>query len=63
MGENHVEVALTLNNIGNVCKHLEEYDKSQKFFADALAILKQSQAGDDHPLVATTYGNLGILLK
>lgn len=28
LGENHVEVALTLNNIGNVCKHLEEFDKS-----------------------------------
>lgn len=28
LGEIHTEVALTLNNIGNACKHLNESEKA-----------------------------------
>jgi hypothetical protein len=28
LGENNPEIALTLNNIGNACKHLNENDKA-----------------------------------
>lgn len=33
------EIALTLNNIGNVCKNMEEVDKAKKMYDDALYIL------------------------
>lgn len=28
LGDKHIEIALTLNNIGNACKNLNEYEKA-----------------------------------
>lgn len=39
MSPDNPEIALTLNNIGNVCKNMEEYEKAKKMYEDALLIL------------------------
>ena len=39
LGESNDEIAITINNLGNTCKHMGEVDKAQKFFTDALGIL------------------------
>lgn len=57
-GTENIETAKAYNNVGNVCLHLDEFDKACKWFSKALEIVKQ-QYGENHPSIAIIYNNIG----
>jgi hypothetical protein len=58
------DIALTLNNLGNVYKSQKEIEKAKKCYEDCLSILYLKFGKDsDNPTVATSLGNLGLVHK
>ncbi|XP_046855882.1 uncharacterized protein LOC124448981 [Xenia sp. Carnegie-2017] len=60
LGPNHVDVAASLNNLGNVLKKTRNYDKAKEVHEKALEIRKQA-LGQNHVDVAQSLNNLGIV--
>jgi len=59
-GDNYVDVAVTLNNVGQIYRHLGKYDKAMDAYQRALAVMKAS-LGDSHRNVAATLHNIALL--
>ena len=57
LGKDHLEVATTLNNIGNLYYSLQQYATAEPYYARSLTI-REAKLGKDHVDVATTLGNL-----
>ena len=62
LGENHPDVATSLNNIGFVYKSLGEYGKALDYYERSLKI-RISVLGETHPDVATSLNNIGVVYK
>ncbi len=61
MGEEHLDVAASLNQIGDILSYVGDSAGAEPLFRRALAIYRQL-LGDGHPLVAMAAGNLGRTL-
>ena len=59
LGNLHPECAISLNNLGNVNRSLNELDKARVLYEEALEINKKN-FGERHPNYAFTLGNLGL---
>ena len=59
-GPDHPQVAVTLNNLGNVQEELDELPAARTILERALAIAEAAY-GPDHPQVAIPRTNLGIV--
>jgi len=59
-GENHPDVASTLNNLGIVYYNQGRYNEAEELYKQALEIFKKIY-GENHPDVASTLINLGIV--
>jgi len=57
-GPDHVEVAITLTNLGNAWRELRRPDKARDLHERALRI-EEPEYGPDHVEVARTLTNLG----
>ena len=57
-GSNHVDVAMSYNNLGNVHKALGNFQEAKQYHEKALNI-RTEQLGSKHVDVATSYHNLG----
>lgn len=53
-----IDMTRELNNIGSICLDLGKYEEGLKYLEKALS-QKEEIYGDNHPLVATTWYNLG----
>ncbi len=60
LGENHPDVATTLNNLGLLYFSMGQYDQAEPLYVQALEMTKQL-LGENHPAVATTLNNLAAL--
>lgn len=60
LGNDNVEVAEILNNIGSVFARNQEYQRALQPWQDAIEMYKRSGLTDDHPKVACTLGNMEI---
>ena len=58
-GDNHPDVARSLNNLGAVFYSQGQYEKAESHFKQALAIDRAIHGGDNHPDVARSLNNLG----
>jgi tetratricopeptide (TPR) repeat protein len=61
LGHDHPEVAIHINNLGNVLRELGDLTGARQCFEHALE-LKKLQLGSDHPDVAMIVNNLGLVL-
>lgn len=57
-GEDHIEVARALSDVGNVLRNLGDSKRAQELYFRALTI-KKKHYGEDHAEVALTIGNIG----
>jgi tetratricopeptide (TPR) repeat protein len=57
---NHPDLAMSYNNIGNVCKNMGEYSKALSSHEKALEI-KQQSLPPNHPDLAASYNNIGLV--
>jgi len=62
LGEEHLQVAASLNNLGELYYYQGLYDKALLLVEDSLAIRKK-QLGDNHPDVAQSLNNLAELYQ
>ena len=60
LGMSHLDVAFTLNNLGNVYTAQDKYRQAEEFFKRALAI-REKALGMNHPDVAWTRNDLALL--
>ena len=60
LGDDNVEVAEILNNIGSVFARNQEYQRALQPWQDAIEMYKRAGLTDDHPKVACTLGNMEI---
>ena len=58
LGTNHVDVAASYNNLGNVYSDTGDLEKAKEYYEWALEIQKE-QLGANHVDVAASYNNLG----
>ena len=58
-GDNHPDVANTLNNMANVYYNQGDYDKALEYFTSTLTIYK-AKHGDDHPDTKRVVRNIGL---
>jgi tetratricopeptide (TPR) repeat protein len=58
-GEDHVEYAMTLQNLSNVLSDLSDYEGAKEGYLEALEIIRRS-LGEDNVEYATTLGNLSF---
>ena len=58
LGANHVDVARSYNNLGNVYRKTGDLEKAKEYYEWALKIRKE-QLGANHESVAASYNNLG----
>jgi len=61
-GDNHPDVATSLNNIGFVYKIQGQYDKALSYYEQSLSI-RNATYGDNHPDIATSLNNIGVVYK
>ena len=59
-GKEHVAVAGSYNNLGNVLRKLGEYNEAKEYYKKALVITSRIY-GREHADVATSYNNLGVV--
>jgi len=59
-GENHPDVAISLNKIGILYWYERDYIKTQEYYEKALNI-RLKVLDENHPSIATSYNNLGVL--
>ena len=57
-GDDHPDVATTLNNMANVYKNKADFDKALEYYTSAL-IIKKAKHGDDHPDEADMLDDVG----
>ncbi len=62
LGENHLDVAVSLNNLAFLYDTQRQYDKAELLHQRSLAI-KEGILGENHPSVATSLNNLAGLYK
>jgi tetratricopeptide (TPR) repeat protein len=60
LGDNHPDVATSLNNLAYLYKSQGRYPEAEPLYLEALDLRKQL-LGDNHPDVATSLNNLGQL--
>jgi CHAT domain-containing protein/Flp pilus assembly protein TadD len=60
LGENHPDVASSLDNLGNLYSDLGNYPKAEPYYLQAMEIRKKA-FGEYHPEVASSQNNLGNL--
>jgi serine/threonine-protein kinase len=61
VGEEHLDVAVTVNNLASVVYRTGDYAEAERLFRRSLEI-RRKILGDDHPIVATTLGNTSFVL-
>ncbi|MEM8720030.1 MAG: tetratricopeptide repeat protein [Cyanobacteria bacterium P01_G01_bin.39] len=61
-GEQHPDVAASLNNLANLYKSQGKYEAAEPLYQEALELLKQL-LGEQHPDVATSLNNLADLYQ
>ena len=59
-GDEHPEVAITMENLGGVYYRTQRYDETLRLLDQVLAIRKK-RLGDDHPAIARTVHNIGAV--
>ena len=57
----HVDLAVTLNTLGNVYHYLGKLDEAEKYYREALQMHRET-LGDKHPFVAVDLVNTAFLL-
>jgi len=62
LGEEHPEVAMTLNSLGVLYRELGEYEQAEALCRQALHI-QRTILGEQHPEVATSFNNLAVLSR
>jgi len=62
LGEEHTDVATTLDNLGSMRKRRGDYARAESLFRKALA-LNRKLLGEEHPSVATNLNNIAVLLR
>ena len=62
LGPDHVAVARTYHNMGNLHMDLGDHQQAKEYYERALSI-KLNKLGPDHVDVASTYHNMAILHK
>ncbi|MCP4112831.1 MAG: DUF2225 domain-containing protein [Desulfobacteraceae bacterium] len=62
LGENHEDVAATLNNLALLYRAQGKYEEAEPLYKRALAI-SEKVLGPEHPDVATTLNNLALLYE
>jgi tetratricopeptide (TPR) repeat protein len=62
LGENHPDVAASLNNLAYLYDSQGRYDKAEPLYLQALE-LRQRLLGENHPLIAKSLNNLAALYK
>lgn len=62
LGEEHPEVASTLNNLGTTLTYLNRFDEAVTRYDESLR-LHEKLEGEDHPNVALALHNLGVALR
>jgi tetratricopeptide (TPR) repeat protein len=60
LGENHPNVATSLNNLAGLYKSQGKYNEAESLYRRSLSIWEK-QLGENHPLVATSLNNLAEL--
>ncbi len=60
LGEEHPDVALSLNNLAALYKNQGRYSDAEPLYIDALA-MKKRLLGEEHPSVALSLNNLALL--
>jgi tetratricopeptide (TPR) repeat protein len=60
LGEDHPDVATSLNNLADLYRKQGRYPEAEPLFLRSLSI-KEKQLGADHPSVATSLNNLAFL--
>jgi len=61
VGEEHLDVAVTVNNLAAVVYRTGDYAEAERLFRRSLEI-RRKILGSDHPIVATTLGNTSFVL-
>ena len=62
-GEDHPEVAVSLNNLGYVYFYKGDNLKAEECFKRSLGIYQRKYEGRNHPTIATAMNNLGLVNK
>ncbi len=62
LGDNHPDVAASLNNLAELYQSQGRYTEAEPLYQQSLAIFKQ-QLGDNHPDVAQSLHNLALLYE
>jgi CHAT domain-containing protein/tetratricopeptide (TPR) repeat protein len=60
LGDNHILVATSFNNIGNIYLSKSQFDTALDYFIKSLEIRKQN-LGEKHVDVAASYNNIGLV--
>ena len=58
LGKEHIDTAMSYNNIGNVSCNLGKYNEAFKYFDRALQI-QEKVLGEEHIDTAMSYNNIG----
>ncbi len=62
LGDNHPDVATSLNNLAGLYSSQGRYEEAEPLYVQALEMRKHI-LGDNHPLVATSLNNLAGLYR
>ena len=62
LGEEHADVANSLNNLGLLYQSMGRYQQAEPLLTQALEMLRRL-LGNEHPSVATSLNNLGLLYQ
>ena len=62
MGDEHPDVASSLNNLGVLCSNIGDYQSAESFYKQSLAIKKKA-FGEKHPNLVLSLDNLGQLFS
>ena len=62
LGDEHPDVADSLNNLASLYKNQGKYDEAEKMFKESLAMRKK-MLGEEHPDVAQSLNNLAALYE
>ena len=62
LGDDHPDVAESLNNLGLLSKSTGDYEEAERLYREALR-LRTERLGEETPESAETMNNLGVLLK
>ncbi|MGC1396300.1 MAG: tetratricopeptide repeat-containing protein, partial [Coleofasciculaceae cyanobacterium] len=62
LGQEHPDVALSLNNLATLYQNMGNYSQAKPLFQRSLAI-REKVLGQEHPDVATSLNNLALLYQ